>query len=54
MKARQTRQLLAVFDAVSAARDHPTAEEVCARVRRQWPRVSLGTVYRNLQKLAAQ
>lgn len=54
MKERQTRQLAAVYDVVSAARDHPTAEDVHARVRRRLPRVSLGTVYRNLQKLAAQ
>jgi Fe2+ or Zn2+ uptake regulation protein len=54
MKRRQTRQLVAVFGVVSAATDHPTAEEVHERVRRRQPRVSLGTVYRNLQKLAAQ
>lgn len=54
MKERQTLQLAAVYDVVSAAHDHPTAEEVFARVRRRLPRVSLGTVYRNLQKLAAQ
>ncbi len=54
MKERQTRQLAAVYEVVSAAHDHPTAEEVHARVRRRLPQVSLGTVYRNLQKLAAQ
>ena len=54
MKQRQTRQLAAVYDVVRAAHDHPTAEEVVARVRRRLPRVSLGTVYRNLRKLAAQ
>ena len=54
MKERQTLQLAAVYEVVSAAHDHPTAEEVLARVRRRLPRVSLGTVYRNLQKLAAQ
>ena len=54
MKERQTRQLAAVYHVVSAAHDHPTAEDVHARVRRKLPRVSLGTVYRNLQKLAAQ
>ena len=54
MKERRTRQLATVFDVVAAAHDHPTAEEVHERVRRRLPRVSLGTVYRNLQKLAAQ
>jgi Fe2+ or Zn2+ uptake regulation protein len=51
---RRTRQLAAVYDVVRAAHDHPTAEDVCQRVRRSLPTVSLGTVYRNLQKLAAQ
>ena len=54
MKERRTRQLSAVADVVNAAHDHPSAEEVHRRVRRKLPRVSLGTVYRNLQKLAAQ
>jgi Fur family transcriptional regulator, peroxide stress response regulator len=50
---RRTRQLAAIYAVVSAAHDHPTAETVHARVRRTLPHVSLGTVYRNLQKLAA-
>jgi len=54
VKSRRTRQLAAVYDVVAAAHDHPTAEDVCDRVRRQVPRISLGTVYRNLQKLVAQ
>ncbi|MFI5396226.1 MAG: Fur family transcriptional regulator [Candidatus Binatia bacterium] len=54
MKTRRTRQLATICDVVSAAHDHPTAEEVYARVRRRLPRISLGTVYRNLQKLAEQ
>ena len=54
MTPRRTRQLAAVCDAVVAAHDHPTAEDVCLRVRRHLPRISLGTVYRNLQKLVAQ
>jgi Fe2+ or Zn2+ uptake regulation protein len=54
MKPRRTRQLAAVYAVVSAAHDHPSAEEVYRRVRRKLPRVSLGTVYRNLQKLAAE
>ena len=48
MKERRTRQLAAVSEVVNAAHDHPTAEEVHRRVRRKLPRVSLGTVYRNL------
>jgi Fe2+ or Zn2+ uptake regulation protein len=54
MKERRTRQLAAVYEVVSRARDHPSAEVVCRRVRGMLPNVSLGTVYRNLQKLVAQ
>jgi len=50
---RRTPQLDAVYDVVRAADDHPTADTVYARVRRVMPTVSLGTIYRNLQKLAA-
>ena len=53
MTGRRTRQLTAVEAVVRAAHDHPSAEEVHRRVRQTLPQVSLGTVYRNLQKLAA-
>ncbi len=33
-------------------KSHPTAEDVYEMVRRRLPRVSLGTVYRNLELLA--
>ncbi len=49
---RMTRQRRAILDAVRATRAHPTADEVYARVRVELPRVSLGTVYRNLEELA--
>ncbi len=32
---------------------HPTADQLYARVRRRLPRISLGTVYRNLERLVA-
>ncbi len=50
---RQTRQRRLVYEAVAGTKAHPTAEWVHARVRRAIPRVSLGTVYRNLQLLVA-
>ena len=43
-----------VFDVVRATESHPTAEWVHRMVRRRQPRVSLGTVYRNLRLLVAQ
>lgn len=51
---RQTRQRSLVYEAVAATKSHPTAEWVYERVRRSMPRVSLGTVYRNLQLLVAE
>ena len=51
---RTTRQLALVLAAVQASgTEHPTAERVFARVRRDLPRISLGTVYRNLQRLVS-
>src|SRR5713226_8450529 len=43
-----------VLDVVRATESHPTAEWVHQMVRRRLPRVSLGTVYRNLRVLVAQ
>lgn len=54
MRQRTTPQLAAVTEVLATARDHPTAVEIFRRVRRRLPRVSLGTVYRNLDKLRAQ
>jgi Fe2+ or Zn2+ uptake regulation protein len=54
MKQRSTAQLAAIYDAVASSTDHPTADQVLERVRREAPRVSLGTVYRNLEKLRLQ
>ena len=52
---RETRQLAVVLQAVKASGvAHPSADEVFARVRGVLPRISLGTVYRNLQRLAAE
>ncbi len=45
---------MAIYDALAASHDHPTAEQVLGRVRDALPRVSLGTVYRNLDKLREQ
>lgn len=46
-KRRNTRQLQVVDNS------HPTADQVYSKVRKRLPTVSLGTVYRNLQKLVA-
>lgn len=51
--ARHTKQLATIWQAIKDDESHPTADQVYERVRRQLPNISLGTVYRNLQKLVA-
>jgi Fur family transcriptional regulator, peroxide stress response regulator len=48
---RATRQLEAVFQALQGDPTHPFADEIYRRVRKKLPRISLATVYRNLQRL---
>jgi Fe2+ or Zn2+ uptake regulation protein len=50
---RATRQLEAVFQALQGDHTHPFADEIYRRVRQKLPRISLATVYRNLQRLVA-
>lgn len=49
---RNSKQRQMILDAVRAADNHPTAEDIYNTVRRQVPNVSLGTVYRNLNLLS--
>ncbi|MBS1262668.1 MAG: Peroxide-responsive repressor PerR [Calditrichaeota bacterium] len=49
-----TAQRKAVLDVLHRWHDHPTADEVFLRVRKLLPKVSLATVYRNLDVLAEQ
>jgi len=51
MTERATRQLEVTYAVLRGAHDHPTAGQIFERVRRQLPRISLGTIYRNLDKL---
>jgi Fur family peroxide stress response transcriptional regulator len=48
---RATRQLEAVYEALQGDHTHPVADEIYRRVRKKLPRISLATVYRNLQRL---
>lgn len=49
---RNTRQRQVILEELRKVKSHPTAEDVYEMVRRRLPRVSLGTVYRNLELLA--
>lgn len=43
-----------ILSVVRSTMDHPTAAWVYAEARRRLPRIGLGTVYRNLERLAAE
>ncbi len=49
---RNTNQRKMVLDAVRSRHDHPCADDIYADVRIVDPRISRGTVYRNLRLLA--
>ena len=49
---RMTRQRRVILDELQKIDSHPTADELYARVRKRLPRISLGTVYRNLDVLS--
>ncbi len=53
-KFRMTPQRQILLEELCRKRWHPTADELYAVVREKMPRISLGTVYRNLEVLAEQ
>ena len=44
-----THQRMAVYSRLAATAAHPTAEELYADIRREYPTVSLATVYKTLE-----
>lgn len=53
IKQRMTHQRRVILEEVQSSPDHPTADEIYERVRKRLPRISLGTVYRNLDVLTS-
>lgn len=51
---RTTEQRTVILEELRKCRNHPGADELYLQVRKRLPRISLGTVYRNLELLAAQ
>ena len=49
---RMTRQRQVILEEVRNVTSHPSADEIYEMVRKRLPRISLGTVYRNLEILA--
>ena len=52
MLMKFSRQRAAILSFLQSRKDHPSAELVYAYVKKDYPRISLGTVYRNLNQLA--
>lgn len=52
-KYRMTRQRKVILEEVKKDHSHPTADLIYERVRKRLPRISMGTVYRNLDILAS-
>lgn len=48
---RMTRQRMVILEELREHNNHPSADELYDRVRSRLPRISLGTVYRNLEVL---
>lgn len=53
-QTRSTKQRTVILQKLREVTSHPTADEVYAMTREKLPRISLGTVYRNLELLARQ
>ena len=53
-KTRTTKQRQVILEEIKKVTSHPTADEVYALVRKKLPKISLGTIYRNLEFLAGQ
>ncbi len=52
-RQRMTHQRSVILEEVQRCHDHPTADQVYERVRKRLPRISMGTVYRNLDVLVS-
>lgn len=53
MALKYSRQREAIKAYLMTRKDHPTADNVYMNIRKEYPNISLGTVYRNLQLLTS-
>ena len=49
---RMTKQRKTILDVLKKTKTHPSADEIYEMVKQKLPRISLGTVYRNLEVLS--
>lgn len=54
MQYRNTRQRKIVLEAVQEHHDHPSADQIYLEIRAKDPKISRGTVYRNLNILSEE
>ncbi len=52
-RQRMTHQRSVILEEVRRCYDHPKADEIYERVRNRLPKISMGTVYRNLDVLVS-
>ena len=53
LNLRLTRQRKVILEELRKVNTHPSADKIYEMVRKRLPRISLGTVYRNLEILSA-
>ena len=51
---RMTSQREIILEELRGTTSHPTADELYVRVKKRLPRISLATVYRNLERMAEE
>ena len=51
---RYSKKRTAVYEVLSSTKSHPTAEWIYEQVKKEYPDISLGTVYRNLAMFKAE
>ncbi len=51
---RKTRQRQRILEVLRGTKSHPTADWIYSQVKSEFPKLSLGTVYRNLKLLREQ
>jgi Fur family ferric uptake transcriptional regulator len=51
---RRTKQREVIIEELTKLRTHPSADQLYEQVRKRLPRISLGTVYRNLEILSRE
>ena len=49
---KYSRQRESIVNFLASRTDHPTAETIYQNIKKEFPNISLGTVYRNLAQLA--